>query len=44
MSQKELTDRSIQALRELGLVLKTVYLRLEREGYKLVDGKLIAPT
>ncbi len=32
-----------QALLSLGAVLRTVYARLEREGYRIVDGELIGP-
>ena len=39
-----LSPEQVSAMEELGLALKVVYLRLKRDGYKLVDGKFIKPT
>lgn len=36
-----LSDETLRALEQLGLVLKAVYLRLRKEGYQLKDGKII---
>ncbi len=33
----------LRAMHELGIVLKTIYLRLQKEGYQLVDGQLVQP-
>ena len=38
-----LSSEQVAAMEELGLALKVVYLRLKRDGYKLVDGKFIKP-
>lgn len=32
---------SLSAMEELGTVLKTIYLRMKKEGYKIVDGQMV---
>lgn len=39
-SAGELPDETIEALENLCLVLKPIYLRMKREGYDIVNGKL----
>lgn len=36
-------EERLRALEELGLLLKSIYLRVQKDGYRLVDGKLIGP-
>ena len=36
-----LSECSLEALENLGVVLKPIYLRMKREGYGIVDGKLV---
>lgn len=35
--------KNIQAMEELGLILKEIYISLKRKGFKIVDGQLIKP-
>lgn len=37
----ELSEETIHAMEELGLVLKSIYLEMKKEGYEMVDGKLV---
>jgi len=37
----KLSKETIDAMEELGTVLKTVYLRMKKEGYTIVDGKVV---
>lgn len=36
-----LSVETISAMEELGLALKAIYLDLKRDGYRLVDGKIV---
>lgn len=36
-----LSECSLEALENLGVVLKPIYLRMKREGYGIVDGELV---
>jgi hypothetical protein len=36
-----LTKDSLSALEELGGVLKPIYLRMKKEGYGIVDGRVV---
>jgi len=38
-----LSETTLSALENLGLILKAVYIRLQAEGYELRDGKLSKP-
>jgi len=43
MSEKpQLSNQAIQHLQELGIILKSIILRLEAQGYRFVSGRLIA--
>lgn len=37
----KLSKETIDAMEELGTVLKTIYLRMKKEGYIIVDGKVV---
>ncbi len=37
----KLSEETLDAMEELGTVLKTIYLRLKNEGFEMVDGKLV---
>ncbi len=39
--EPKLSKETLDAMEELGMVLKTIYLRLKKEGYEMVDGKLV---
>lgn len=39
----ELDEETIEALKELGRVLRAVHERLIGEGYRFVDGKYVPP-
>ena len=34
---------NIKALEQLGLVLKSIYIEMRKEGYRMISGKLIKP-
>jgi len=36
-----LSKDTLDAMEELGTVLKTIYVRMQREGYRIVDGKMV---
>lgn len=36
-----LSTDTLDAMEELGLVLKRIYLRMQKEGYRIVDGKMM---
>lgn len=36
-----LSSDTLDAMEELGGVLKTIFLRMKREGYAIVDGKIV---
>lgn len=36
-----LSDEAVEALENLGEVLKPIYLRMKREGYGIVDGEVV---
>ncbi|MCA9355353.1 hypothetical protein KC865_02270 [Candidatus Kaiserbacteria bacterium] len=36
-----LSNDTLDAMEELGSVLKTIYLRMKCEGYAMVDGKIV---
>ncbi len=36
-----LSEETLDALEEFGTVLKTIYLRLKNEGYRIIDGRLV---
>jgi len=36
-----LSEFSLEALDNLGAVLKPIYLRMKREGYGIVDGEVV---
>ena len=40
-SNEVLSKESLDALEKFGTVLKRIYTRLHKEGYRMVDGKLI---
>lgn len=40
-SNATLSESSLRAMEELGVVLKSVYLRIQRDGYKLKDGQIV---
>lgn len=40
-SKAVLSDSSLKALAELAGVLKPIYLRMKKEGYSMVNGRLI---
>lgn len=40
-SDTVLPKGSLDAMEELGLVLKTVYLRMQKDGYHIKDGVMV---
>jgi len=36
-----LSNDTLDAMEELGNVLKTIYMRMKREGYAIVEGKIV---
>ena len=36
-----LSKETLNAMEELGTVLKTIYVRMQKEGYRIVDGKMV---
>ena len=36
-----LTKDTLDAMEELGLVLKTIYLRMQKDGYRIKDGVMV---
>lgn len=36
-----LSEDTLGAMEELGTVLKTIYVRMQKEGYQIVDGKMV---
>lgn len=36
-----LSKDTLGAMEELGTVLKTIYVRMQKEGYRIVDGKMV---
>ncbi len=40
-SKTVLSDSSLKALEELASVLKPIYLRMQKEGYGMVNGRLV---
>jgi len=40
-SKVTLDKGSLDAMEELGTVLKTIYLRMQKEGYKIVNGQMV---
>jgi hypothetical protein len=40
-SKAVLSDSSLKALEELASVLKPIYLRMKKEGYGMVNGRLV---
>lgn len=39
--RSNLSDEALNAMEELGLVLKQIHLRMRREGYIIKDGKVV---
>ncbi len=37
----KLSKETLDAMEELGTVLKSIYLRLKNEGFEMEDGKLV---
>jgi hypothetical protein len=40
-SNEVLSKDSLEALENLGMVLKPIYLRMKKEGYGIVNGKVV---
>lgn len=40
-TKASLSECSLEALENLGVVLKPIYLRMKRKGYGIVDGELV---
>lgn len=38
---KVLSDRSLKALVELSEVLKPIYIRMRKDGYVIIEGRLV---
>lgn len=36
-----LSKDTLGAMEDLGTVLKTIYVRMQKEGYRIVDGKMV---
>lgn len=41
MTQKSLPNETVRALQELGFVLKAIFLRLEKQGFSMCEGKIV---
>ena len=39
--RSNLPEEALDAMEELALVLKAIHLRMRREGYMIVDGKVV---
>lgn len=42
-SNTVLSQDSLQALEELASILKPIYLRMKKEGYVVINGRLVKP-
>lgn len=40
-SSTVLSQNTLDAMEELGTVLKTIYVRMQKDGYRIVDGKMV---
>lgn len=40
-SNAVLSEDTLDALEELGGILKTIYIRMKKEGYDIVDGEVV---
>jgi len=40
-SSEVLSKDTLGAMEELGTVLKTIYVRMQKEGCRIVDGKMV---
>ena len=37
----DLSEETLVAMEELGTVLKSIFLRMQKEGYQMVDGVIV---
>ena len=42
-SDSAVSQETLNAMESLGLVLKKIFLRMQKEGYQMIDGKIVKP-